>query len=180
MRHDRLRRVATLMRRPSSAGAALLAALASAFAVALAVWGRSASGRIAAEALGTYCDLLLLGCSLVLCESIFFIILEDGRLGVLGNVTLTASLVWLVWLLGSASVRVPRNGLIGFRTRRTLADDATWRIVNAKHGRRLHRAAILGLAGVFTPPYGSLVALLPAVVVGLLFLAEETRTASPQ
>jgi uncharacterized membrane protein len=169
-----------VLRRSSTGGAALLAALASAFAVAFAIWARSARGRSVAEALGAHCNWLMLGCSFVLWCAAFFMILDDGRLDTIGNASITASLVALMWLLGSASQRVPRNRLLGFRTRRTLADDATWRSVNTRHGGRLRAAAFFGMVGVITPPYGPLVALLPAVMVGLFFLAEEVRAASPE
>jgi len=45
--------------------------------------------------------------------------------------------------------KVPRNVLYGYRTRKTLTDDAIWYDANAHFGRGLFVASIISLAAVF-------------------------------
>lgn len=48
--------------------------------------------------------------------------------------------LWMAWLMGSE--RLPRNGLVGMRTRATMASDAAW---NAAHRASAWSIALTGL-----------------------------------
>lgn len=170
--------LAAVLRQQRTLGAAILALTASVVPIVFAVWGRRPWGRSAAEALGRYWEWLMMGCSFVLCLTVFFLVRADMPIDVVANAALAAAMSGLVWLLGAASERVPRNELIGFRTRRTLADDAAWKDANERHGRRLRLASPVGVLGAFLPPYGFFLPLLIAVVVGVLFLIEDVRAHS--
>jgi hypothetical protein len=180
MADGRLSSLTSVLSRENVLGAATLAATASAVPIAFAIWGRRPWGVKAAEALGGQWESLMMACSAVLCLTAFFLVKGDVPFGVVANGVLAAALSGLVWLLGAVSERVPRNIFIGFRTRRTLSDDAAWKDANLRHGRRLRFASPVGLLGILIPPYGAVVAMLPAVVVGILFLLEDVRARSMQ
>jgi hypothetical protein len=88
---------------------------------------------------------------------------------------ITAELGLLLVAGGLASMRAPRNRVIGFRTRRTLANDETWRAENWKWGRRLAMVGTLVVLAALSGSWGPLLAAGAGLGVGIAFLVEDRR-----
>lgn len=74
---------------------------------------------------------------------------------------------------GLACLRAPRNAILGFRTRRTLSNDAEWFTANRRWGWWLAALAPFALLASLLPEHGRLAALLPSAIAGIAFLISD-------
>lgn len=148
-----------------------LSVLATLTTVGLYLWSRTVTGQLVATEIG-----ILLGCFSLAVGGLFAICIM--LLGLQGHEErLTQGLVILfgvlTWLLGAMSMQSPRNRLLGFRTLRTMKNDETWALVNRRFGRWLKILSPISLIGLWAGRHGPLVAILPAILVGVIFLLDE-------
>lgn len=148
-----------------------LCVLSTLVIIGLYLWSRTITGQLVATTIAP-----LFGCFSLTVSGLFAIcIMLVGTQGHEDQLThgLVILISMLTWLLGAMSMQSPRNRLLGFRSLRTLTDDKTWVLVNRRFGRWLKILSPVSLIGLWAGRHGPLVAIIPAILVGIMFLLDE-------
>jgi uncharacterized membrane protein len=160
---------------PAWLAAIAMTILALATVLGMDRWQRRGRGADVARTLGWRYVLLTVSLIAVPVTLSALFLFSGKAIGQPGLSVIVGELTLLQFIMGIASMSAPRNGLLGFRTPRTLADDSSWRKANRHWGRRLAAASPLAMAGLAAGQWGPLVAWLPAAVIGIAFLIADAR-----
>lgn len=138
-------------------------------------WSRFGQGAKVARVLGwRYTFLIITSIAVTTTLTVLFLFAES-EIGNTGIMILICEMALLQFVCGLASIIAPRNRLLGFRSPRTLLDDEAWRIANQRWGRLLMIVSPLALVGLVAGSAGLIVAMLPALIVGIAFLVSDWR-----
>ncbi|WP_041375493.1 SdpI family protein [Polymorphum gilvum] len=158
-----------------AASLGVLAATGIAIVVALRLWALRL-GRAAVAPVALRFDAMLVAIGLVFAASQYALAVGGGVWSAPAGRWTVIALALLVFCLGWVSAGIGRNRFVGFRTPRTLADDAAWRAANQRFGRALMLLSPASLLGLFAGGgWGPAIALLPAFVVAVAFLVSDRR-----
>ncbi|ANP89305.1 SdpI family protein [Rhizobium leguminosarum] len=156
-------------------GAIILTVLALIILGLMERWLNSTTGTAVFQALGWRCRLLQLSIVALLATAASMLLFIGPTLRFWNYGVLTAELGLLLLAGGLASMVAPRNSVIGFRTRRTLASDEIWRAENSVWGRRLALASLLVFLAALTGSWGVMLAVGVAMMIGIAFLVDDWR-----